>query len=189
MGKPNQKINVKLTLEDQNGTTGWHMDIAGVGKGGPNNYPKANANYGNNVDFTYVITGNGTQNVTFASDPIWIAPDNGSGKSPAESGVNTDEIKDINVTGGKVLTFTDLNTTNDLLTYQLNFNGAVPLDPIIVNNGGGPPGFQFEYLIGAALLGLVALWMIRKVFWSSPATPAANPNPVAKPSTMDDKIG
>lgn len=184
---PNQKINVKLTLEDQNGTTGWHMDMAGVGKGGPKNYPKAKANYGNNVDFQFVITGKGTSNVTFSDDPIWVAPDNGSGKSPAKPGVNTGEITGIKGGGTKVLTFTDLNTVQDDLTYQLNFNNAAPLDPIITNNGGGPPGFHYEYLIGAVVLGIVALWMIRKVVLKKPATPTPNPN--SQPSVSDDKKG
>ena len=180
-GTANQNINVKLTLEDQGGTSAWHMEIVGQGKGGPNHYPPAKAAHGSAADFTFVITGQGTQGITFAkTDPIWVAVDNGTGKSPAGAGINTDQIGNVSGGGGKVLSFTDYNSNPPVnLTYQLNFDGGgKPLDPIIQNDGGGPPHIQhYEYLYaaGALLVAIFAFVLLRKRFM--------------KPAVMRDENG
>jgi hypothetical protein len=190
-GQVNEQINVNLTLESQGGTNGWHMNIAGQGKGGPNNYPKAVVKHGSNADFHFAITGPGTQNITFADiNPISIAPDTGTG-SPTVIGNNSDQIVNISVGGKKVLSFTDLNTDPPAkLTYQLNFSDGSKLDPIIENGGGGPPGFQFEYyLIGGVLLfALLALVAFRNKWAKSRTvnTPAANP-PANKPPIVEEE--
>ncbi|MEO5578940.1 MAG: hypothetical protein ABIR25_07825 [Sphingomicrobium sp.] len=165
-GTPNQQINVKLTLVDEGGTAAWHMDIAGQGKGGPNAYPKADVAHGSSADFKFVITGPGTQNVSFASNnPISVSKDDGSGKSPSTPGINTDQITDVSGGGGKTLKFTDINGNPAVnLTYQLNFTGADPLDPIIQNNGGG--GTKFDYATAAAvvlLFAVVAFFAVRMI--------------------------
>lgn len=151
-GTPNQKINATLTREVQGTTTVWIMDIAGQGKGGPNGYPPAKVAHGSGADFKFVIAGEGTQNINFSGDPIWVVVDNGSGKSPDGTQPNSPEIVDVKVTGGKMLTFTDKNITAGDLTYQLNFTGADPLDPIIQNGGGGGNLYSYVYLAGAVLL-------------------------------------
>lgn len=163
-GTENQKINVQLTLTSQDAPAGWQMDIAGQGKGGPNSYPVAKVAHGSWADFQFVITGPGTQNITFAAvNPISVSPDDGTGKSPTAIGINTDQITDVSGGGGRVLKFTDKNQDATKLTYQLNFNTGQPLDPIIENGGGGPPGFHYEYLYGGAalLLLLVAFLTLR----------------------------
>lgn len=162
----NQNINVKLSLIGQDGASGWEMDIAGQGKGGPNGYPKAKVAHGSSADFQFVITGPNTQNITFATtNPISVSPDDGSGKSPVTAGINTDQIVDISGGGTKVLKFKDLNRDPAVdLTYQLNFTGANPLDPIIQNNGGGGNkdlSTAVYALIGFAVLATLALIWLR----------------------------
>lgn len=161
-GTPNQQINVKLTRGDQGGSTVWLMDIAGQGKGGPNGYPPAKVAHGSGADFKFVITGQGTQNITFSNDPIWVDVDTGAGTSPAEAGIKSDQIIDVKGGGGKTLSFTDTNTSAVNLTYQLNFTGAESLDPIIQNGGGGGNTFDYAYAAAAVLLvGVVAYFAIR----------------------------
>ena len=163
-GTPNQPVVVKLTREVQGTTPVWMMDIAGQGKGGPNGYPPAKVAHGNGADFKFLITGSNTQNITFATtNPISVSVDDGSGKSPATAGINTDQIEDVSGGGTKVLTFTDLNTDPAMnLTYQLNFIGAEPLDPIIQNGGGGGTTFNYAYAAAAVLLlGVIAFVVIR----------------------------
>lgn len=169
-GAPNQKVDVKLSLVGPNWSSGWNMDIAGQGKGGPNGYPPAKVAHGSAADFQFVITGPGTQNITFAAvNPISVSPDNGTGNSPTAIGINTDQIINVGNGGGRVLTFTDKNQSTQLLTYQLNFNVDKPLDPIINNGGGGPPGFHYEYLIaGGLLLALLAAFFLRNRFRKAP---------------------
>ena len=154
-------VNVNLTLETTGDGTGWHMQVVGGNKGGPGKYPKIDIAKGSpEVPFKFQITGDGTQGVTFSSDPIWVAVDKGTG-SPEGSGVHS-QIKDVNVSqGGKSLTFTDLNTEKVVLTYQLNFTGAPPLDPII-NNGGGEEGLTaYALLIGLAVFAVIAFLAFR----------------------------
>lgn len=165
-GTPNQNINIRLTLVDEGGTAAWHMDIAGQGKGGPNAYPKAAVAHGSSADFQFVITGPGTQNITFAqTNPISISVDDGTGKSPTVKGVQTNQIENVSGGGGKVLKFTDLNTDPAVdLTYQLNFTGADPLDPIIQNGGGGGNkdlSAAVYVLVGFAVLVAIALIWLR----------------------------
>lgn len=156
-GTANQQINVTLTRIDQGGTAAWHMEVVGQGQGGPNHYPPAKVAHGSGADFKFVITGAGTQNITFANtDPIWVSPDTGTGASPTASGINTNQIIDVTGAGRKVLKFTDINIDPAVdLTYQLNFTGANPLDPIIQNGGGGG-NKDFPYAV-AALIGLAVV--------------------------------
>lgn len=155
-------VNVNLTLETSATGTGWHMEVVGGGKGGPGNYPKIDIPKGSpETPFKFQITGNGTQGVTFSTDPIWVAVDDGTG-SPKGAGVNS-QIDDVQVTqGGKSLTFTDLNTEKVVLTYQLNFTGAPPLDPIITNGGGGEGELSaYALLIGLAIFAAIAFLAFR----------------------------
>lgn len=155
-------VNVNLTLQTTGTDPGWHMEVVGAGKGGPNNYPKIDVPKGpSDVPFKFQITGAGTQGITFGADPIWVAVDKGTG-SPEGSGVHS-QIEDVNVSqGGKSLTFTDLNTEKVVLTYQLNFTGAPPLDPIISNGGGGEGELSaYALLIGLAIFAAIAFLAFR----------------------------
>lgn len=173
----NQNINVKLTLIGQDGASGWEMDIAGQGKGGPNGYPAAKVAHGSSADFQFVITGPNTQNITFATtNPISVSLDDGTGKSPATAGINTDQIVDVSGGGSKVLKFKDLNSDPAVnLTYQLNFTGADPLDPIIQNGGGGG-NKDFLYAV-AALIGLAVLATLALVWLRARARSRATNDP------------
>jgi len=65
------------------------------------------------------------------TDPIWVCE---TGDCPPPPGSMSDQVKDIECTDRK-LTFHDTNSRECILTYQLNFVGAEPLDPMIRNGG------------------------------------------------------
>ena len=165
-------VNVNLTLQTTGTDPGWHMEIVGAGKGGPNNYPKIDVPKGpSDVPFKFQITGPGTQGITFGSDPIWVAADDGSGASPKEAGVHS-QITSVSGGGTKSLTFTDLNSEKVTLTYQLNFSDGSTLDPII-NNGGGEDGLAaYALLIGLAVFAVIAFLAFRSRARARAQTPA-----------------
>ena len=162
----NEKIKGTLTLVIENNVAVWHMDIKGQGKGGPKNYPKAKVTKGVGADFCFVITGKNTDKVTFKKiNALWAKVDDGTGACPTEAGILTDQIHDVSGGGTKKLTFTDLNCGLPVdIVYQLNFEGAPPLDPVIRNTGGGGGGQNLNFatfaLAGVAVLATLALvWL------------------------------
>ena len=163
--KANQQVVVILTREDAGGTAVWHMDIAGQGNGGPNAYPPAKVAHGSSADFHYIITGPGTNGVTFANtNPISVSKDNGTGLSPTVKGINSDQIDNVTGAGSRVLKFTDINSDPAVnLVYQLDFIGAQPLDPIIQNGGGGGNVYDPTGLWAAA--GLAGLLLAAVFFF------------------------
>jgi hypothetical protein len=159
------KVDVTLTqVPGSNGKTTWEMTYGGK-KFLPDGYPPIKLPHGTGpYEFTFTIANPGA--VTFTSgdgkdSPIYIQE---TTAKPSVGVVNYQisnvHLKDNNT----VLVFKDKNHgAPKTLSYQLNFNGAGPLDPIIENGGGGPPGFQSQYLYGgaAALLLLVAFLVLR----------------------------
>lgn len=139
----------------------WRMSANNGPSKGPGDYPAVKVAYNDTADFTFTIVNPG--NITFSNDPIWIQK--GTGKPTG--GVDS-QITGISGQGTTVLKFHDTNQTKGTLTYVLNFNNAPQLDPIIENGGGGIGGGGFfeEYaavLLGAAVLAVLAIWLIRRV--------------------------
>lgn len=132
----------------------WRMSHNGQ-TGGPGNYPKVVVDPKAAADFEITIVN--PQGITFSSQPIWIKA--GLAKPPA--GFVDPQIADIAGQNTTVLKFRDLNTGPPVtLTYQLNFDGAPPLDPIIQNGGGTGPGDSMLAYIAIALLVLVGGWLL-----------------------------
>jgi hypothetical protein len=77
------------------------------------------------------------------------------------------QITNISGQNSTVLKFHDTNQTKGTLTYVLNFNNAPQLDPIIENGGGGIGGGGIDsavyYIIGAAVLAVLAIWLVRRL--------------------------
>ena len=65
------------------------------------------------------------------SDPIWVSEGNAC---PPPAGINSDQIT-LGPCSDTQLRIHDSNSRECVLTYQLNFVGADPLDPMIRNGG------------------------------------------------------
>ncbi|NUQ18260.1 MAG: hypothetical protein HOP95_07380 [Sphingomonas sp.] len=92
---------------------------------------------GNNATIGVTISdpqGSGQPPITFSNNPV-VAP---AGPKP--------EIHDIRGQGTATLSFKDHNWDAGTIKYTLNFNNAPPIDPIIQNDGGGPPTPQVGFL-------------------------------------------
>jgi hypothetical protein len=147
-----ETVEVTLTpVMNGNGSfNSWQMSVNKGAPQGPGNYPAIPVGNGNKADFAFTIQNGPQQNITFADALV-----------PAES-------KEIHALAGKgttTLTFKDHNWNQGQVPYELLFNGAPKLDPIINNGGGGPP-LYYNYIIdGAALLAVFAIGLvIQKVF-------------------------
>ena len=83
-------------------------------------------------DIIFHISPSHGLDISFDSkDPIWVGE---GGECPPSPGINTSQIQVMEVTHKK-LRIHDLNNEKCDLTYQLNFVGADPLDPMIRNGG------------------------------------------------------
>jgi hypothetical protein len=116
---------------------------------------------GSPYDFQIVI-GQPDLGITFAQDPMWIAPGKGV-KPPPKSFNSHNQIGDISVsTDGKVLSLTDHNSNMfpKWFSYQLNFvRGSQPTDPLDPDwhNGGG--GFTL-YFATAEIAAMTLIAMV-----------------------------
>ena len=131
----------------------WNMNYNG-GNFGPGAYPPIAVLSGNNADFTVTIKD--APKITFSTDPILYGP-----VAPTKPiGKDGNQIHSISGANTSVLTFKDHNSKKGDIAYVFNFNNAPQLDPVIGNNGGGPPlSREFTwYAVGAiALLAIVLL--------------------------------
>jgi hypothetical protein len=148
-----QKIKMEVTPIVHNGQPNWELTIVDSGKkGGPGNYPEVavHAKKAGEFEIT-IVKGNG---ITFSTDPIWIQ----AGDAKPTVHVIDPQISDISGQGQTKLKFEDANSGLPMdLTYRLNFsNDSPPLDPIILNGGGGQPSYEY-LLYGAGAFLLVAL--------------------------------
>lgn len=84
-------------------------------------------------DIIFHLLGTPGMNADFdPTDPIWVAS---SGSCPTQSGL--DPQITIFQKSPNLLTISDTNAVAGTLHYQLNFRGADPCDPIIINGGSG----------------------------------------------------
>ena len=138
----------------------WRMSANGQPPTGPGGYASLHVPYKDTGDFTYTIVNPG--DITFSGDPIWIQ----KGTAKPTGGVDP-QITNISGKNTTVLKFHDTNKDAGTLTYVLNFNNAPKLDPIIENGGGGIGGGFFEeyavVLLGAAILAVLAIWLVRRM--------------------------
>jgi hypothetical protein len=91
-------------------------------------------------EISFHLLGTPGMNADFdPNDPIWVTS---SGSCPTQSGLDPQ----ITVTqkSQNLLKISDTNAVAGTLHYQLNFQGADPCDPIIINGGvgAGPGGNQ-----------------------------------------------
>lgn len=158
---PPTPVNMNVMQIGPKGAQHWQLSHNG-NAGGPGHYPSAAAPANAGADFTISIVNPG--NVTFSSDPIWVQTGD---VKPAKSGL-TDQISNVQGQGTTKLTFHDYNYGAPIhLSYQLNFNNAKSLDPIIENGGGGPPpqkNYTAYYAAGALLIALLAIVLLRNRF-------------------------
>ena len=130
----------------------WNMGIDGKSQA-PGTTPPIHAPKDTSPDFSFTLQN--APNITFASF-----------LTPAEN----KEIHSVSkVDGTTTFTFKDHNKDSGDLPYEILFNGAPKLDPIIKNDGGGtgffPSAFMVEYagyaLAAAVILFFVARGMMR----------------------------
>ncbi|HJU77525.1 MAG TPA: hypothetical protein VJ597_06330 [Sphingomicrobium sp.] len=171
-----EKLQINL-VKQGSGPGVWHMSHGSAStapgslsaaSGGPGNYPKVHVPAKATADFEITIVSPG--NITFSGDPIWIQ----KGTAKPTGGVDP-QITNISGQGTPVLKFHDTNQTKGTLTYVLNFNNAPQLDPIIENGGGGIgdggiDNYAVYYLVGAAVLAVLAIFVIRRMM-AKPSRP------------------
>jgi hypothetical protein len=157
---------VTLTPTVQGSQVQWEMDYGGKKGSNPDSYPVIALQHDsgpNKIEFTIA----GTNNITFlnppdkSDKPLYVMEiPKGSHNKPTK-GVLNYQITGWNVsTDGKTLKITDKNHGAEAtLSYQLNFNNAGPLDPIIQNGGGG--GNFYDFIADHPLAsGIAALLLI-----------------------------
>jgi hypothetical protein len=148
--KMSNNHDVTLTPTMQGTQVHWEMQYGNQKGSGPDSYPVIKLDHDsgtNNIKFTIA----GTNDITFLNPPdksdkplyVMEVP-KGSHKKPSK-GVLNGQITSWNVSqNGKTLTITDKNHgAGRDLSYQLNFNNAGALDPIIQNGGGGGNFYQW----------------------------------------------
>ena len=141
MTKPAGQTTTKTDLYAQadlvNNAIVWSLD----NKNPPKKNSKINLNFGKNTgsqDISVTLLDTTGLGLKFSSDPLWVSE---TGGCPPPAGVNSDQIQSV-VPAGSLLTFTDTNTKDCNLIYQMNFvdqanNPVAPLDPEIKNGGTG----------------------------------------------------
>lgn len=123
--------NVFVRARDATRPTVWD-----VGFNNPPPQGKANINLAKGSgaqDIIFHLLGTPGMNANFdPTDPIWVKS---GGSCPTQSGLDTQ----ITITrkSQNQLTINDTNLVAGNLHYQLNFVGADPCDPIIINGGVG----------------------------------------------------
>jgi|1185.fasta_scaffold93049_2 hypothetical protein len=139
-----QQVTVTLSpVMNGNGSfNSWQMNVDGKLQA-PGTYPPITVGSGNNADFTFTIENAQGQNITFAS---FLVPAGNKDVHHVSSPVS----------GATQVTFKDHNWNKGPIPYEILFNGAPKLDPIIINDGGGPSVYLAYGAEIAAGLGLLA---------------------------------
>lgn len=150
MAQP-QPVQVTLTpLMNGGSFSSWDMTVNGKTQVA-GHYPQIDVTYGKNAVFTFTIQNPPGQTITFASILV-----------PAEN----KEIHSVTGLQTSVLTFEDHNHDKGSIPYEILFNGAGKLDPIIGNSGGGPPLYSYYALAGIGVLAAAAFifFIVRPLF-------------------------
>ena len=163
------KHEITLTrVPGENGTTVWEMSVGGK-KYLPDGYPIIDLKHDSGpADFAFTIANPGAVKfmpyVENVSSPIYIWGE--PGKPP--KGVISHQIHSIDIKdNGARLEFKDKNKGMPrTLTYQLNFDGADPLDPVIQNGGGGGNFVEYSAMI---LYAAAAVFLIAAAFFGGKA--------------------
>lgn len=153
---PPQDVQVTLTpIMSGSSFTSWQMTLNGTTQP-PGTYPAISVANGNSANFKITIQNPPGQNITFANLLV-----------PAEN----KDIHKIDGVNTATLTFKDRNWDKGPIPYEILFNGAGKLDPIIINDGGGPPLYLNYAIDGLALLAalLVGYFIARTRFRKSGA--------------------
>lgn len=126
--------NVFVRARNSNRPTQWDVDLRTPPAAGSNARVVLGAGAGpENINF-HLLPTPGT-NITFdTANPIWVRQDS----CPTQAGLDP-QITVAN-TQPNMLSIRDENSVACELHYQLNFLGADPCDPIIINGGGGVGG-------------------------------------------------
>lgn len=184
-----------ITIEPirENGQpVGWTMEYKGKKGTQPGNYPPVVLGKGSgDHEFTISIKGD-DEGITFAKgtnhwkdgdNALWVHDVTNLPPVSPPSKMTHKQIHDVKLHNEKQLTFKDSNNGQKMtLAYQLNFDGAPALDPII-ENGGGPGGgnifdyiqsHPFESAIAFLLIAAGAIALLRRRRQTSKAGPAGN---------------
>jgi hypothetical protein len=141
-------IAVTLTPGTLNGQFAWNMSVDGKAQA-PGAAPPIKADPGISPDFSFTLVN--APNVTFSS---FLVP------------AGNTEIHHVSqVSGATTFTFKDHNKDAGDIPYEILFNGAPKLDPIISNGGGGPGFYQTSTIIeyaGYAIAAAVILFFVAK---------------------------
>ena len=126
----------KIELVWKKATNSWKVKLNGGNEQDPKN---AHTNLARNIvgptQFEVSVNGGGNTPPSFSGDPLSVWEGQGQKSSP-QNGINTTQILGPIMTDHGTLIFWDLNQgPQATLNYQLNFNGAPPVDPIIDNGG------------------------------------------------------
>lgn len=181
-----EQHNVTLTPVTQNGQISWEMQYGSKKGNGPDSYPPIVIPHGSkNTKIEFTINDPG--NITFVpvdQKPIYIQEiDPAEPQTKPVKGVVNYQFKVEKVSqDGKTLTIKDKNGSAKTYSYELNFNNAPPLDPIIQNGGGGGGNQFYDWIAanpviaGAAavlLLALLAALLRSRMVRSKPAAKGA----------------
>lgn len=140
--------------KDGNGAFQWQMGLNGGNLAGPP-YPAIKVDHGNTATITFSIQN--APGVTFTDKPFLV---------PAETkGIHIDSAQPTQ------LIIKDHNLGKEQIPYTLAFNGAVKLDPIIDNDGGGhfigsdmTSGFVPFAALGGFAVGVLVTLAFRAMF-------------------------
>ena len=127
-------INVFVRARDATRPTEWDV---GFSNPPPQGKVPINVAPGSGPEeINFHILGTPGVNADFdPSDPIWVTS---SGSCPTQSGLDPQIA--VTQISPNLLKISDSNAVAGNLHYQLNFQGADPCDPIIINGGSGGPG-------------------------------------------------
>jgi len=155
---PPMNIHVKARPE----TTGieWDVDFKGPPAKGKVTIDLPPQSGDHDIVFHLVAT-EGLDIDFDTGDPIWVSE---TQQCPPQSGINSTQISIKDAKKNK-LTINDANSGDPVtLTYQLNFVGAPPCDPVIRNGGGGGGGLAISSLspvtVAVAAVGLLAVGLV-----------------------------
>jgi hypothetical protein len=131
-----------------NGQFEWNMSVDGKAQA-PGTTPPIKADHGTSPDFSFTLQN--APNITFSS---FLVP------------AGTTEIHHVSqVSGATTFTFKDHNKNSGDIPYEILFNGAPKLDPIISNGGGGTGFYLSPHMVeyaGYAIAAAVILFFVAR---------------------------